>query len=371
MFERLGRIVFHARFLIVVAWTVAAIAALLFAPSLARVGSADQSSFLPADVESVQAEAALNGAFPSEASAATATLTFARDGGLTASDHQYVVDTAAWLATGSPDSVRTIVRSVVGADGHPELSATLRSQDGDLELLQVQLSASSFQPAANEAATAIRAHLAATAPSGLSANVTGIVGIAADYIDAINSATDRTTIVTIVLVVLILMLIYRAPLAALVPLFTIGAAYLVASGTLGALAQSGWRISSLIGTFAIVMVFGVGTDYTIFLISRYREEVAGKSPAVAIPATARRIGPVITASAATVVVGLGSMVVGRFVMFQSTGPALALTIVVTLLAGLTLAPALMAIFGRYLFWPLHDRTGAPAGRPGFSPGSQR
>ena len=68
--------------------------------------------------------------------------------------------------------------------------------------------------------------------------------------------------------------IYRAPLAALIPLITIGGAYVVSTGVLGFLAAAGWQVSSTLATFLVVMVFGVGTDYAIFLISRYREEVS-------------------------------------------------------------------------------------------------
>ena len=105
----------------------------------------------------------------------------------------------------------------------------------------------------------------------------------------------------------------------------------------------------------VVLVFGVGTDYTIFLISRFREEVSKGDWHAASRTTVRRIGAVITASAATVIVGLGSMAFGEFGMIQTTGPALAIAIFVTLVAGLTLTPALLGIFGHYLFWPRHER----------------
>ena len=105
----------------------------------------------------------------------------------------------------------------------------------------------------------------------------------------------------------------------------------------------------------MVLVFGVGTDYTIFLISRFREEVSRGDGHAASQATVRRIGAVISASAATVIVGLGSMAFGTFRMIKTTGPALAVAIFVTLISGLTLAPALLGIFGHYLFWPAHER----------------
>jgi RND superfamily putative drug exporter len=356
MFQRLGRFDFRFRYAIVAVWAALAIGALAFAPSLAQVGSTDQSTFLPARAESVQARDLVARAFPGEDSAGVATIAFSRASGLTAADHAYIAETAAWL-TGSdaPPALRNVVKNVATADAHPELEAMLRSRDGALELVNVNLSVAGYQNGAHDAITALRAHLVSTAPAGLGANVTGSVGISNDYMDAILRGTDSTTIVTVLLVVVILLLIYRAPLAALVPLITIGAAFLVARGVLGELAQAGWRISSLLDTFVVVLVFGVGTDYTIFLISRFREELGHGGWAAASQATVQRIGAVISASAATVIVGLGSMAVADFGMIQTTGPALAITIFVTLLAGLTLAPALLAIFGHYLFWPLHER----------------
>ncbi len=170
---------------------------------------------------------------------------------------------------------------------------------------------------------------------------------------------------TIILVVIILLLIYRAPLAALVPLLTIGAAFVLARGVLGVLAAAGWQVSSLLDTFLVVLVFGVGTDYAIFLISRYREEVGHEDWHEAVRETVKRIGAVISASAATVIVGLAAMAFADFEMIRTTGPALGVAVFITLIAGLTLAPALLGIFGHYLFWPLHMRTAGEGEPDGF------
>jgi len=366
MFERLGRAVYRFRYLVVVAWVAASVAAVVGSPPLSEVGSADPASFLPKEAPSLEAQAALERAFPAQVAAGTATIAFWRESGLTDADRATISATGAWLSGPSaPPAVSDYLTGVVGATSHPELASMLRSADGQLELLGVQLDATAFQPAANAAVAAIRDHLRSAVPPGLAASVTGSVGIGADYIAAIATATDRTTLVTVALVVLVLLLIYRAPLAALVPLLTIGASYLVASGILAQLGQAGWQISSLLGTFVVVIVFGVGTDYTIFLISRFREEVAGTSPDVAVAATISRIGAVLAASAATVIIGLGSMIVGKFGLFQSTGPALAIAIAVVLAAGVTLAPALLSIFGRRLYWPRHDHV-AVEGRGFFA-----
>ena len=355
MFDRLGRLVSRIRFVFVAVWVVGAIVFGVLGPSLAQVGSADETSFLPKNAESLAARNLVASAFPNDAAPSTALIVFSRSGGLTDADRAAIAGLSAWFGgTGRPTGV---VRYVT-AEGTPSLATMLRSRDGVVELAQVDFDAPSFLPRTNLAIDAIRAHLTAPGvlPGGLVAQVSGQAGIGRDYLNAIQQGTSSTTLVTILLVVVVLLLIYRAPLAAIVPLATIGCAFLVSRGVLGFLAQGGWQLSSVLDSFIVVLVFGVGTDYTIFLISRFREELGRNGPADAVRVTVSRIGAVIAASAATVIVGLTSMIVASFGMIQTTGPALAITIFITLLAGLTLTPSLLAIFGRRLFWPRHEET---------------
>ena len=355
MFDRLGRLVLRLRFVFLAGWIGAAGFFAIFGPPLAQVGSADETSFLPKNAESLAARNVVAAAFPNDAAPSTALIVFARPGGLTDADRAAVESLRAWFDGASrPEGTLHYVT----AEGSPSLASMLRSPDGVVELARVDLNSPSFLPQANAAVDAIRAHLAGAGvlPSGLSAQVTGQAGIGRDYLGAIRDGTDRTTLVTILLVLVVLVLIYRAPLAAMIPLATIGCAFLVSRGVLGFLAQGGWKLSSVLDSFIVVLVFGVGTDYTIFLISRFREELGRNSRDDAVRTTVSRIGSVIAASAATVIVGLSSMIVASFGMIQTTGPALAIAIFVTLLAGLTLTPSLLAIFGRRLFWPLHEQT---------------
>jgi RND superfamily putative drug exporter len=355
MFDRLGRLVLRFRFVFLVGWVIAAIGFGVLGPSLAKVGSADETSFLPKNAESLAARQLIATAFPSDSAPSQALIVFARPGGLTDADRAAIEGMRGWFESSANSG--SILRFVT-AEHSTQLAAMYRSADGTVELARVDLSTPSFLPATNTAVDAIRAHLeqAGVLPAGLSGQVSGQAGIGRDYLKAIQDGTDRTTLVTIFLVVAVLLIIYRAPLAALVPLFTIGAAFMVARGTLGFLAQAGWQLSSVLDSFIVVLVFGVGTDYTIFLISRFREELTRNGNDDAVRTTVARISAVITASAATVIVGLTSMLAAQFGMIQTTGPALAITIFITLLAGLTLTPSLLAIFGRRLFWPLHEQT---------------
>lgn len=110
------------------------------------------------------------------------------------------------------------------------------------------------------------------------------------------------------------------------------------------------EISSLLDSLLVVLIFGVGTDYALFLISRFREEVGqGNGRVEALVRTVSKIGPVITASAGTVIVGMLGMMVASFGMTRTNGPAMALSIAVTLLASLSLTPALLHLFGERLF----------------------
>ena len=364
MFERLGRTVIRFRFGFLVFWIALAAICFLLAPTLEEVGKSDETSFLPDESESQEANYLLSESFPGDTSPGQATLVFSRPGGLTDADRQYLAGLPAMIISpGAPEALG-VVAEVITAEARPEFAAWLISPDGVAEIVQVNLSVGGFERTGGSAVRALRALLAETLPDGLQGNVTGQAGIGADYLDAALKATDRTTVVTVVLVLLILLAIYRAPLAALAPLLTISIAWVVARGVLGWLAQAGWEVSSTLDTFMVVLVFGVGTDYSIFLISRVREELAHDEWAGATRRAVGRIGGVITASAATVIVGLSSMAVARFGMIRSVGPALAVAIAVTVLAGLTLTPAYLGLFGRFLFWPFHRHFRSHDGRKG-------
>jgi uncharacterized membrane protein YdfJ with MMPL/SSD domain len=241
---------------------------------------------------------------------------------------------------------------VQSASTDPTLGAFLRSTDGEAQLLVTSLSKAPLSLGGAKVVERIRDHMDATAPAGLRHHLTGIGGLGADQIEGVVNSFDRTAIVSVVLVLLILLLIYRSIVAALIPLVSIGLAFLVAQGCVSYAAQAGLKVNTLVGTFIVVMIFGAGTDYCLFLTSRYREDLADGEP---VPATVRKtltvMTPVIAASAGTVIVGFGSMVAAQFGIFKTMGPAIAIAIAVTLVAGLTLTPALIKLAGEHAFWP--------------------
>ena len=121
---------------------------------------------------------------------------------------------------------------------------------------------------------------------------------------------------------------------------------------IGALGAHGLKISFFTQILLIVLILGAGTDYGLFLVFRVREELlGGLPPKEAVALAVSRVGESISASAATVVVALLTLLLASFGIYHDLGVPLAIGIVVMLAAGLTLLPALLTVFGRAVFWP--------------------
>jgi putative drug exporter of the RND superfamily len=355
MFRRLSDFVIRYRIAIVIFWVLAAAGMYLFAPSLSQTGKMDQSRFLPASAESQKANSLISQYFPGNGSRSSGTLVFYHGGGLTDADYSFGKQVQAWLLS---DSNKANVSSVSTIFNSPELASRLVSPDKTTMLMNVSLASGVESGSSSDTVAAIRGYVD-DAPSGLEVYVSGQAGIYSDLFGSLRSSMDLTTIITVVLVVVLLLVIYRSPVASLVPLFTIGMAYLVSRGILGLAAQAGISIWSQIDVFLIVLVFGAGTDYCLFMVSRFREELKrNDSFGAATKATVTRISSVITASAFAVIIGLSGMAVARFQMIQTMGPVMAVAILITLFAALTLTPAITSLFGSKLFWPAHARVHA-------------
>lgn len=348
MFRTLGHIVVPLRVPLLLLWIALALVLGITAPSINDVASSDQTSFLPASSNSIAARTLEAEKFAASGSASSGILILAREGGLTAADRGFAESLHNWLL--SPQGP-AIVQDMVSIFSHPEQGNTLISPDNAAMLLKVNFTVAAFQPVVDEATYAIRERVEQSKPDGLAVHFTGEAGLRTDLVDSVVESTGRTIIVTVVLVIGLLFFIYRAPLAILIPLITITLAYLVSRGILGYLAQAGWHISSLLDSFMVVLVFGAGTNYSLFFISRFREELAQNSAYEAAIRSVQRIGAVISASTITTMVGLSALGMARFGLVQTMGPGLALAVGITLLAGLTLTPALLSLFGRFLFWP--------------------
>ena len=363
MFAKLSEFTRKYRIIITAVWLAAAAILFLFAPKLSKVGVTDESQFLPQNTESTTASNLLKEKFvsPTPAAPGNVIILIYDAKGLSDADMQAAKDINTWLNSGAAPRIIQGVTSVFVNDA---LKATLISSDQTTMMMVVDFSVSGLDEAAKTGILQIRDYITQNHP-GLQAYITGDSAIYQDMAASVQQTIDRTTIVTIILVAVLLLIIYRSPIAIFLPLIAIGASFGVASGVISYLAQAGVKFSTLTQAYLVVIIFGVGTDYCLFLVSRFREELRRKERPEARASAITQITPVIAASALTVIVAFMSMGISRFGMDRTTGYALAIGVGVTLLAGLTLVPALMSLFGKYLFWPGNPAAPKKEGRFGW------
>jgi len=192
-----------------------------------------------------------------------------------------------------------------------------------------------------------------TVPQGLDISLSGTATYGRDAIREADRSGEATEKWTIILVVVLLLAMYRAPLLALVPLLTVSVATEISVNLLAIAADHEIvRLFNGIKPYITVLVYGAGVDYCLFLIARYREELdEGASIEEGISTALSRVGSALTASAGTTMCGIGMMAFALFGKFQQAGIAIAFGLFVCLVTSLTLAPAVLRLFGRWAFWP--------------------
>jgi RND superfamily putative drug exporter len=384
VFARLGSFAVRRRWPIIAAWVVVAVALTLVAPNIDDVAVSDQRAFLPSTAPSLEASELMKRYFPDRFSPSSAVIVveasdgsrlYQEDGDAGAaapggamtntsdSDRapattlspaaRFVADLTDWLS--GPQAPAGVDRVLSPTSGDEQTRASLVSPDGQVALLLVRFAKVGTEPQTKEAMAAIRAHLQ-QAPAGVTVYMTGDGPILAAYGSSSKGSVDSTTWITITLVVVILLIIYRSPVSPFIPLLTISLAYAISRAVVALLGTGPLTISMYTNVFLIVVLFGAGTDYCLFLISRFREEMAdAPSPAPAVRTTVRSVGETIASSAGTVIVGLAMMTFAELGLYNTTGPAIAIGVAIALLAGLTLTPALLAILGERAFWPRKAR----------------
>jgi RND superfamily putative drug exporter len=376
----------RGRWLAVAVWLLIGAAGLVAHAHIDDVTAAGQSSFLPADSESTQALDALQHA-SSGREEVPVVIVFERRGGLEPGDLKAIGRVGDGLGKLGLTGATPIVDPFSG-EHRNQLTEVARlangigpvSRDGEAALLVLAVDAED-RGAVVEGVEQIRRYLRAHERPGLHAYVTGPGGIAAD-LEAIAADAGRTLLfATLGLVLLLLLVVYRAPMLALLPLLVVGLAYLVAIGIAYLLIEAGWITVNSEGTMLLlVLVFGAGTDYSLLLVHRYREELGrvggpggplrhkdGKvppgTPRTPLERAVRESRPAILASGGTVIAAMLVLLVADLESTHWLGPVLAIGIAVMLLASFTLLPALLAILGDRAFWPANPADGVGQGGP--------
>ncbi|MEU9971397.1 MMPL family transporter [Streptomyces sp. NPDC051014] len=341
MFRRIGTAVVRHPVWTIVAWLIAAVAIVATAPSLPS--NSDESSFLPKSYESIQAADLQQKAFPSAFTPSAIALYQRTDGGkLSAADLKDVARITTELGGKHIDQVQKVV------PGPP-------SKDGKYSMTLVQMdSKQAGQPAQADAAKVLRADVKQLAKgTDLEVKLGGSAAQALDQQDSSKRGEALIGIGTFVIILVTLLIIFRAPILAFLPLVLIGVVSAIANGLIAyATKLFGLQANSSVSSILIVVLFGVGTDYFLFLMFRYRERLrAGDEPKQAMINAVDRVGEAIASAAGAVIIAFLALVLSTLGFLKQMGPALAISVTVTLIAGLTLIPAVVSLIGPKVFWP--------------------
>jgi putative drug exporter of the RND superfamily len=344
IFGGIGAFAVKFRWVVIAAWVIAAIAVPKFLPSLNSVTQGNNSAFLPANAPSEQA-AQLAAPFGATNLIPVPVVAAVSQGTLSTAD-------TAWLAALQHD-LATVPTVVAVHD-------LGRSADGQAAQLQVLSDVNQgSQPDQTTLVNNLRAQITkARAPSGLQVHLAGQIAINVDQQAKSGNTGNQVELLSVVFILVLLLLIFRSLLAPLITLIPAFMAVAISGPLVGEAAHAGLKVSVIAQLLLIVLVLGAGTDYGLFLVFRVRENLRdGADPKDAVRSAVTRVGETITFSAATVIAALLSLLVATFQIYSELGIPLAIGIGTMLLAGLTLLPALLAVFGRAAFWPTKTRAG--------------
>jgi RND superfamily putative drug exporter len=333
------------KWIVLVGWLVLAMmVAGPLAGKLTSVQENDAAQWLPGKAESTQVFE-LQKRFQTN-DIAPAVIVYERPAGITPADQAKAAADAGKLA-----GVDGVTGQVVGP---------LPAQDGKaLQLVvPVVLDADGWEKIADRI-DAMRG-VTGEGADGLAVYIAGPAGIAADQAAAFKGIDTTLLFATLTVVIAILLITYRSPVLWLLPVISAMMALTTSQAVIYLLAKhAGLVVNGQSAGILTVLVFGAGTDYALLLVARYREELrrhADRHKAMAI--ALHRASPAIIASAATVAAGMLCLVFAEMNSTKGLGPVCAIGIVVGLFAMLTLLPALLVIFGRWVFWPAKPRYGS-------------
>jgi RND superfamily putative drug exporter len=326
--------------LVIVVWLAIAAVGGPYFGKVSEVSTNDQTSFLPASADATKVQERASGF--RQASGAPAVVVLSRDTGLTAGDRSAAAALADRL--GARDDVQGVSPVITSEDGEAvEIVATLtRSAD------------------TGDAVAAIRADVDDALPSGLRGHVTGPAGFTADLTAAFAGIDGLLLGVALAAVFVILIVVYRSPLLPVLVLGTATFALCASILVVWWLAKAGVvTVNGQVQGILSILVIGAATDYALLYVSRFREALRDhRTGWDATRAALRGSLEPILASGGTVIVGVLCLLLSDLNSNKALGPVAAIGIAFSLLAALTLLPALLLAFRRAAFWPLRPVVGS-------------
>ncbi|MEU9042907.1 MULTISPECIES: MMPL family transporter [unclassified Kitasatospora] len=347
---------------VITLWVVLGIALAGLSPMLlARVTQSQTGDFLPKSYDSAAALRIAEENFGMRPDATTVTVLVARTDGkaLGAADQQRIEAEAAKLAQRRVVMPRKDDQPAFLVPDHsqtPRVAPAMVAPDRSFELLAVELTGNAADEGVQGVYRTFRdATRAQLAEAGMRTGFTGGLADAVDTADSHRTAATIGSALLMGLIVLLNVLVFRSVAAALLPLLAVAMIGGVAGGAVAGVATlTGLKLDASTPGLVSVVLLGIGIDYLLFLLFRFREHLRARPEQPAREAAAQvtaRVGTAITSAALTIVAAFATLGVASFGQFRSLGPAIAVAVLVMLLGSLTLMPALLAACGRGMFWP--------------------
>jgi len=335
----------RTKWAVLVFWLIVAAVAGPLSGKLMGAEKNDAQSWLPPKAESTQV-LKLQSTFQSP-NVFPAVVVYDRPSGLTPADRAKAVRDVASFA-----AVPGVVRQQVAG---PFFAADGKAAQA---VVPVDLGSKGWNGATG-AVDKLRA-IARSDANGLAAHIAGPLGGAADSAKSFSGIDSTLLFATLAVVIVLLLITYRSPALWLLPVITAGIALVSAEALIYLLAvHAGLTVNGQSAGILNVLVFGAGTDYALLLTARYREELRRHEDRHEAMAVAlRRAGPAIIASGGTVILSLLTLMIAELNSTKGMGPVLAIGVGVALAAMITLLPALLVIFGRWIFWPVRPKFGS-------------
>jgi putative drug exporter of the RND superfamily len=353
IFRAIGRFAVKFRWVVVVIWVVAAVAIPKALPSLASVTQGNNSAFLPANAPSEHATTLAAPLGISLAVTPVPVVAAVTTGSFSAADQTYLTTLTTDLAkVPTVTKARELGQSPVpGPNGVAGQAAQLQV-DSTVNLNDD----TAVTDLVDNLRTAIRD---SSPPAGMQVHLAGQLAINVDQQKQSGNTGNQVQLVALIFILVLLLLIFRSVLAPFITVIPALMSVAISGPLVAELAHHGLKVSQLSQLLLIVLVLGAGTDYGLFLVFRVRERVRlGDNSKDAVVNALTKVGESITFSALTVIAALLSLLFATFQIYSNLGIPLAIGIGVMLVAGLTLLPALLSIFGRAAFWPSKNKSGA-------------
>jgi len=331
-------------------WIAAIILLSALAPSSKQYSVSSKEGSVKENTPSAMASQLLKEQFPSK-DGLTGILVFHRENKMTDKDRKKITEISKWL---NSDDKPINVASALPFHQFPKpVQDQMFSKDGTTLLLNFSLKEGTNSHDANQVIKELNQKLKEITLGSLQVEITGPAGITSDTITIFKNADFVLMLATIVLIFVLLLFIYRSPLLAIIPLVIAAIVYQVVDRVLGLGGKNDWFVldSSAI-SIMLVLLFAVLTDYSLFIFSRYREELKKYSSKFdAMGEAIHHVSEPILFSGGIVLLAVLTLFTTVFMPYNHFAPVFSVAMVFILAAGLTLIPSIFAIVGRKAFWP--------------------